>query len=183
VNFSDPFGLCPPEWLCVAANFTAGFGDALTFGATDWIRNRVGANDVIDRRSTAYIAGEVAEFAAELALTGGAAALKKAAGGVSGRVARAAARPFVEAVPRGAGEVVHHINPLAGHPGGAATTFPLRGLPAAIHSGRWNLQPLSKSAHASAHLRLRRLDALVGALWDPNAVLLRGILSVERSSP
>lgn len=183
VNFGDPFGLWPWPTLNQTANFAAGFGDALTFGLTDMAREGLGWNDGVDRHSGSYVAGEVTEFAAEVALTAGSAALKKAAGEVAGKTARSAARPFVEAVEKQAGEVVHHINPLAGHPGGAGTTFPLRGLSSAVHSGGWNLKAMSKTAHAAAHTKLRQLDAIVGVLWDPNAVVLRGMMSAGRSTP
>ncbi|MDB4906769.1 MAG: hypothetical protein JWO05_1553 [Gemmatimonadetes bacterium] len=183
VTYSDPFGLFPCCDLNAVANVAAGFGDAVSFGITDWMRDQSGDNAVINHHSTAYIGGEAAEFVAEVALTAGAAALERAAGEVSSRAARAAARPMVEGVEREAGQVVHHINPLAGHPGGAKSVFPLRGLPASIHSGTWNLKALDAAAHGAAHANLRHMEAGVRALWDQSAIVLRGMLDVGRSSP
>jgi len=57
VNFSDPLGLCPPVWLCKLANFSAGFGDAVTGGATNVIREAIDANGTIDRGSGSYVVG------------------------------------------------------------------------------------------------------------------------------
>ena len=37
--------------------------------------------------------------------------------------------------------------------------FPTGGLPAAIHSGRWNLQLLDKASHLAAHRYLRALES------------------------
>lgn len=65
VNYSDPFGLCP-EWvdgkpcnLNAVASFAAGFGDAVSFGATDWVRDKMGTNDVVDKDGAAYFGGQV----------------------------------------------------------------------------------------------------------------------------
>ncbi len=68
INHSDPFGLCPPKWLCALANASAGFGDAITFGLTDHIRDAIDANGVIDKGSGAYLAGELSGAAASIAL-------------------------------------------------------------------------------------------------------------------
>ena len=57
--------------------FVAGGADSLTFGATSGLRSLYSANEI--NYKGAYIAGEVTETAAELALTGCSAALKKAA--------------------------------------------------------------------------------------------------------
>lgn len=74
VNFSDPFGLCP-EWvdgkpcdLNAAASLAAGFGDAVTFGGTNWVREKMGTNDVVDKDGAAYLGGQVGGFAASAAL-------------------------------------------------------------------------------------------------------------------
>ncbi|MEO8397975.1 MAG: RHS repeat-associated core domain-containing protein, partial [Chloroflexota bacterium] len=65
VGFSDPFGLCP-EWvdgkpcdLNAVASFAAGFGDAVSLGGTDWVRNKMGTNDVVDKDGAAYFGGQV----------------------------------------------------------------------------------------------------------------------------
>jgi len=74
VNFSDPFGLCP-EWvdgkpcdLNAVASFAAGFGDAVSFGATNWVRDKMGTNDVVDKDGAAYFGGQVGGFVAGAAL-------------------------------------------------------------------------------------------------------------------
>lgn len=68
INHSDPFGLCPPKWLCALANASAGFGDAITFGVTNHIREAIDANGVIDKESGAYLAGEIGGATASIAL-------------------------------------------------------------------------------------------------------------------
>jgi RHS repeat-associated protein len=77
VNFSDPMGLCP-EWvdgkpcdLSAAASFAAGFGDMVSFGATNWIRNRMGTNDAVDKEGAAYLGGQIGGIAANLGTGGG----------------------------------------------------------------------------------------------------------------
>ncbi len=55
-NGVDPWGL---DWLDNAANFTAGWGDALTFGMTGRVRMWLGVNDVVDEGSGWYIGGQV----------------------------------------------------------------------------------------------------------------------------
>ena len=65
VAFRDPFGLCPefvdgkPCDLNALASFAAGLGDAVTFGATDWVRDKMGTNDVVDKDGAAYFGGQV----------------------------------------------------------------------------------------------------------------------------
>lgn len=73
VSYSDPFGLCPPppgefDPLCAAGNLAAGFGDAITFGATRKIREWMDTNDQVDESSGLYVAGEVAGVATATAL-------------------------------------------------------------------------------------------------------------------
>lgn len=62
---SDPIGLVDPlglyssdEFLQDFVNYSAGFGDALTFGLTDWVREELGSNGVVDKCSGLYNAGE-----------------------------------------------------------------------------------------------------------------------------
>ena len=43
-----------------AANVAAGFGDAITFGATKRIRQSMGTDQAVDRCSTVYAAGRFA---------------------------------------------------------------------------------------------------------------------------
>jgi RHS repeat-associated protein len=69
VNYSDPFGLWPS--LGQVANFAAGFGDAVTFGLTDVVRDAINANGVIDHRSGSYFAGTLAGAVADATITAG----------------------------------------------------------------------------------------------------------------
>jgi RHS repeat-associated protein len=59
--FCDPYGLlesaCCPQWLVDAS---AGFGDAVSFGLTDRIREAMGTNEVVNKRSGAYLGGTAA---------------------------------------------------------------------------------------------------------------------------
>jgi len=59
VNYVDPMGL---YWLNDLANFSAGFGDALTFGLTAEFRETYGYGDVVDKCSGLYSAGEYSTF-------------------------------------------------------------------------------------------------------------------------
>lgn len=141
-----------------AANFSAGFADGLTFGATEILREKLDINDGIDKCSGAYKGGEYTEVGAELILTGGVAALKIAAKKASRKLVRRQARNATRHIARNGNEL-HHSNPLFGHPGNLGSTlFPTGGLPASIHSGRWNLQLLSKAEHMKAHRRLKMLE-------------------------
>lgn len=163
VNLSDPLGL---DWLDNLSNFSAGFGDSLTFGLTDWVRDQMGTNDAVDKCSGYYKAGEYVEIGGEIALTAGAGLLKSAAkGAVRSQVRREAAR-MTAGVAR-EGRQLHHINPLFGHPGGAPTLFPTGGLPSWIHSGQWNLQLLDREAHLAAHRALRRQEMVAKTLVNP----------------
>ena len=67
VYFVDPLGL---DALDSAANYAAGFGDMVTFGITNYIRGRLGTNDVIDQCSTAYSAGWWTGMFHQLAFSG-----------------------------------------------------------------------------------------------------------------
>ncbi len=87
VNFSDPFGLCP-EWvdgkpcnLNAVASFAAGFGDAVSFGATDWVRDKMGTNDVVDKDGAAYFGGQVGAVIATSGVGSAAAGASEAGAG------------------------------------------------------------------------------------------------------
>jgi RHS repeat-associated protein len=78
VNLVDPEGLewtdyIPdfPQWL---VDGVAGFGDTVSFGATDWIRDQMGTNDVVNKCSDAYKNGGYAGTAAQVAVGGAGAA-------------------------------------------------------------------------------------------------------------
>jgi len=65
VNYIDSNGL---DWVNDAANFSAGFGDAITFDGTDWIREQWGGNKTVDKCSGYYTAGGYGGYAWWLAL-------------------------------------------------------------------------------------------------------------------
>jgi RHS repeat-associated protein len=56
IQFIDPSGL---SFLGSLSDFSAGFGDTLTFGATRWIRQKLGVDDVVNPCSGWYTAGEI----------------------------------------------------------------------------------------------------------------------------
>jgi hypothetical protein len=58
-------------------DYSAGFGDTLSFGITNQIRNGMGTNGVVDKCSGAYTAGQVSGVALDAAI-GGAAGLEAA---------------------------------------------------------------------------------------------------------
>ena len=68
---NEPLGLYDPSghWprLVDVANFAAGFGDAVTFGLTNAIRDLIDANGTVNRRMLAYLGGAVAGIAAQVA--------------------------------------------------------------------------------------------------------------------
>jgi len=51
INQFDPFGL---DAIDVVANAAAGFGDAISFGITEFVREKMQINDVVDRCSWGY---------------------------------------------------------------------------------------------------------------------------------
>ena len=64
LSYIDPYGLWAigdplPQGLVDA---TAGFGDALSFGFTDWVRDQMGTNDAVDKCSGAYTGGTYAGY-------------------------------------------------------------------------------------------------------------------------
>ena len=66
LNASDPTGL---DFLEEAAESIAGWGDALTFGGTKWVREELGINN-INACSTAYQAGGYAGLATAVLIPG-----------------------------------------------------------------------------------------------------------------
>ena len=51
MNHIDPFGLYSfDEFLSDAAQFSAGMGDNISFGFTNWVRDRIGGNDWVRDR-------------------------------------------------------------------------------------------------------------------------------------
>jgi RHS repeat-associated protein len=152
--------------LQTITDFFSGFGDSLTFGITDAIREGMGTNRSVNKCGGAYKAGEYVEVGGEVLATGGSALLKSAAKSVARSQVRREAARMTSGIARN-GKELHHINPLFGHPGGAPTLFPTGGLPASIHSGKWNLRLLGHDAHAAAHRRLRIAENIGKGVVNP----------------
>lgn len=189
VNLTDPAGTetsvcatlgdgdCEPtdEEAIGLANFTAGAGDSLTMGVTGIVRAATTGDGIVNRCSSEYRAGEKVEVAAEVVLTLGSAVLKKAAANASRTAVRNEARRLTRNIARN-GMELDHINPLFGHPlplGGGPTLFPTGGLPAAVHSGGWNLRLLGPQAHLAAHARLMFLETVAKVVVNPLTTALR----------
>jgi hypothetical protein len=79
----DPYGNAWIDWIPDIpqpfVDFGAGLGDSLSFGLTDWARDKLGLNDVVNPCSGAYGAGEWAGVGTGVAL-GGVGGLGRAAG-------------------------------------------------------------------------------------------------------
>ena len=67
-------------WFAQTSNFAAGWGDTLSFGATSYIRQGLGYDDVVDYDSGAYFGGQVVGTAHGFALGWGAAGRVPATG-------------------------------------------------------------------------------------------------------
>lgn len=76
VNFVDPYGLY--SWMEFgddAANFSAGFGDTITFGGTAWIRDQWNKKiwgdefESVDPCSDSYSAGKWSGYAWDIGMT------------------------------------------------------------------------------------------------------------------
>jgi RHS repeat-associated protein len=82
--YVDPYGLFDlPSVPQPVVDFSAGMGDTLSFGVTNWARNRMGTNDMVNQCSTSYSAGEWTGIATSTVIGGAAgwrAAGTKAAG-------------------------------------------------------------------------------------------------------
>jgi len=89
-QLTDANGLLPslPQWMVDAS---AGFGDTLSFGITNKIRDAMGTNGVVDKNSTAYGVGEAAGVAHALA-TG-------VAGGIAAAGVKGAGKEFSHWIP------------------------------------------------------------------------------------
>jgi RHS repeat-associated protein len=67
VYFVDPFGL---DAVDVAANVAAGLGDVISLGLTNYIRDKLDTNHVVDQCSTAYSVGWWAGMVHQVAFSG-----------------------------------------------------------------------------------------------------------------
>jgi RHS repeat-associated protein len=187
-NLADPLGLDPwwqnalnsqvGMWIVntSSANFFAGFGDTMAFGATTWANNSLG--NPVNQCSTAFKAGGWTAVAVGLAISGGSSLLNKLASNVSRTTVRSQANNVIAQIIKNGGlkgsGPVHHINPLFGHPGGGWTMFPTGGLPAWIHSGWWNVTRVNSwAAHMKIHSQLTRNQNILAAMFHPAATMGR----------
>jgi RHS repeat-associated protein len=67
VNYIDPLGL---DYVDAAANYTAGFGDIVSLGLTDYVRDKLGSNKAVDKCSFGYSAGWWTGMIHQLAFSG-----------------------------------------------------------------------------------------------------------------
>jgi len=99
IHIIDPLGL---DIVDSAANVAAGFGDIVSFGLTNWIRNVAGWNDVVDKCSFGYSAGKWAGYLHGVAfsgaglLSGGARTVLWSGGETARNAARAAGGRLLE---------------------------------------------------------------------------------------
>jgi len=165
----DPLGLFGlDDFLNGLSDAIAGAGDSLTFGGTAAVRRLLNSGcDPANTSGTAYKVGEGIEVAAEIGLTLGSSALKQAAKEASRAVVRREARRLTADIVRGEGEVLHHVNPLFGHPGNIPTLFPTGGLPAALHSGPLNVALVDAAEHAGIHRATRALEQIGVSIVNP----------------
>lgn len=74
ISYYDPYGLWAwgdliPQGV---VDFSAGFGDTVSFGLTNWARNQMGTNGAVNKCSGDYTAGEVAGVAVDTVIGGAA---------------------------------------------------------------------------------------------------------------
>jgi hypothetical protein len=180
------------EWydrlLDNSANFFAGVADSLTFGVSDISRSLAGVN-YIDYNSAAYITGEATELVTEVAVTGGAALLKKSAVKAINEYGKKA---LLDKIRRDAREKladkaieksVHHINTLLGHPArrgfkAVASHFPVAGLPRWMVNSRLNLVAVGSSTHTLLHIRAFYAEQAIIKMVNPVMTGLRGFRNI-----
>jgi RHS repeat-associated protein len=70
----DPYGLWGladlPDIPQPVVDFSAGFGDTMSFGLTNWVRNQMGKNSFVNKCSRSYYGGNLAGIGWGLALSG-----------------------------------------------------------------------------------------------------------------
>jgi RHS repeat-associated protein len=102
VNLVDPSGTTS-WWIQLAdgaGNVAAGFGDSISFGITDWVREQMGTNGAVDKCGKGYFGGEVGAFLYDL-FKGGSGTIAKA--GVKNAAKKAAKRKSKEVAEKAAG--------------------------------------------------------------------------------
>ena len=180
----DPLGLWGlSDFGQGAIDFTRGAAGSLTFGISDMARDAWWGSSGQVLNQDAYVTGEWVETGVEIGLTGGSAALKKAASKASRSSVREAAEKTVGAL-RKEDHFVHHKNPLFGHPGGSSSLFPTGGLPAWIHSTKANLVVVKKAAHLEMHRAIRKAEAIIKkSMMDPLLTAARTLRNLIFGSP
>ncbi len=111
--FIDPSGL---DWLDASANFSSGWADALSFGATSAVRSAFGIDGGIDYDGSAYRTGEVVGTVHSAAIGAGGAvgAVKTAKAAAQGAKAAAGATGRGAAAGAAAGAAVGGAKAAAG---------------------------------------------------------------------
>jgi RHS repeat-associated protein len=130
INFRDPLGLDAADDV---ENFSAGFGDALTFGFTRWLRGKLGI-DGVNTCSGWYAGGAVTGAVVLVVATAGAGAEAEAAAdglealGEEEAIAEGAAAEGAESAPNAIdpnklnhifGKATHNLGPLLEEFGGS----------------------------------------------------------------
>jgi len=174
---ADPIGLMN---LGDLSDAIAGAGDSLTLGLTGVVRDGVAdlmGISKVSRCSKAYKVGEYTEVAVEISLSLGSAGAKRLAANASRSAVRAAAEATVAPLREG-GSVVHHVNPLFGHPGGMPAVFPTGGLPAFLHSNPLNLAVIDAAEHAGVHQAIRQAETAGKIIVNPVTTAARAVRNV-----
>jgi RHS repeat-associated protein len=149
------------------ANLMGSVGDNLTFGLTAQARKGLNwmffdgdsYDSGVNTGSGWYTAGTITEVTVEIGVTMGGAALRHTARLAVRETLEGGARKAFRAANDLEGGVVHHINPIKGHPGGGIARYPLPFEWAA--QGSWNMKWVpSTAAHMAEHANMLRLEAL-----------------------
>jgi RHS repeat-associated protein len=167
-QFLDPMG---EDWidatLYYGAQFSAGFGDTLSFGVTGYIRKLWDVDDLVDRCSGWYKGGMYSEIGLEVGLTGVSFALRGAAKGVT----QTAVRRGLTAHGTQGVSAMHHINPLK------SSLFPTAVLPEAVRHGSLNTKLLTTAEHTAAHADLARAEKYLVSGFNPAATTARATVA------
>jgi RHS repeat-associated protein len=126
INAFDPSGLywCGYDGLSCAAQIAAGAGDKISFGFTNWVRDKMGTNDIIDKCGLGYqvggYVGDTINYSIQvLAVVGplleAGAAAAEAVEAVEAVETEAGLAGDAEAAAEEASEAARGANPLDGH--------------------------------------------------------------------
>jgi RHS repeat-associated protein len=165
--------------LSNGADFTAGVVDSFSLGLSRLLRKSLPGGDPRDLCSPYYKAGEWGELGAEVALSAASFGLNTMIKGVSRTAVRHAAEKRIASlgIQRTAGQQLHHLPPLFGHPGGLPTLFPTGGLPIWMNTNTWTLWRVEGTAgNAAAHRTLRAWERAGTAAVNPPLTVGRVIV-------